>query len=117
MTRSTRRTASSTSAIGTRPELDQRGQLRVVEVRHHVDVDARIEGLLGGRRGIERDAVMHQFHDGGVIADDEAIETPLLAEDGVEQIWIRAAGTPLSELKALITVAAPASTAALYGGR
>jgi hypothetical protein len=27
------------------------------------------------------------------------------------------AGTPFSELNALITVAAPASTAALYGGR
>ena len=103
--------------IETLPDSISPGSSAIVEMRHHIDVYTRVEGLLRCRRRIQRDAVVHQFHDGGVVADDKTVETPLVAQHIVDEVMIRSAGTPLSALKELMTVAAPASIAALYGGR
>ncbi len=65
--------------------LDQRRQLGVVVVRHHVDVNAGHKRLLARHGGIKRDAVMRELHDSGVVGDHRAVETPLIAQDGSHQ--------------------------------
>ena len=69
---------------------DQPRQLGVVKVRHHVDIDAGGDGLSGSRRRVERDAVIDQLHDGGVVADDEPVEAPLPAQNLTQKKWIGA---------------------------
>ena len=71
---------------------DEAGEFGVVEVRHHVDIDAGVEGFFCGGGGIEGDAVVEKLHDGGVVADDESVEAPFLAEDGGEQVGVGGAG-------------------------
>ena len=69
---------------------DEPWQLRVVKVRHHINIDARSDGLPGSSRGIERNAVVHQFHYSGIVADDEPVEPPLPAQNGGKKKWIGA---------------------------
>src|SRR5580704_18585363 len=64
---------------------DEPRQLRVVEVRHHIDIDASGDGLSGSSRGVERNAMVHQFHHCGVIADDEPVEAQFSAQDRGEK--------------------------------
>ena len=68
--------------------LEQLGDLGVVEVGHHVHLDTGFQRLLRGGGGIERDAVVGQFHHRGVVADHEAVEAPFLAQDLVHQVRI-----------------------------
>jgi hypothetical protein len=66
--------------------------LRVVEVGHHVHLHARFQRLFRGRGGVQRDAVMGQFHHRRVVADHEAVEAPFLAQDLVHQVRIGRGG-------------------------
>ena len=63
--------------------LDERGELSVVVVRHHVDVDAGGDSFLGGHGRIECNAMMRELHDGCVVGDNETVEAPLVAQDGL----------------------------------
>ena len=77
---------------GDAPGLDEGGQLGIVCMRPHVDFDSGGDGLFGSCGAVECDAVVDEFADCVVVADDEAVETPLLAEDGVEQVGVGGGG-------------------------
>ena len=69
--------------------------------------------LLRGGRIVQRNAVRNQFANRAPVADDKSIKVPFLAQNLRQRIRIRrSAGTLFKELKELITVAEPASTAA-----
>ena len=78
---------------------DQRGQLRVVEVGHHIHVHTGVEGLLRGRRCIQSDAVMRQLHHRGVIADHKAVKAPLPAENSIQQVGVRRHGNAVKRVE------------------
>jgi hypothetical protein len=96
---------------------DECRELGVVEVGHHVDVNAGIENSFCGGGGVERDAVVEEFHDSGVVADDESVEAHSLRRTVLRRYALVVPETPLNALKEIMTVVAPASTAELYGGR
>ena len=80
----------------------------------HLDVDASEQREPRGVGLVCRVAEVDQLLHGLVVTDHGSAESPFLAQDRLQQLegW-RSPGTPLNELNALITVAAPASMAAL----
>ena len=61
----------------------------LIGASHHVDVDTGLQRQGRGFREIGGDAMRDQFGDGVIVADDDAIETPVLAQQIVEQRLVR----------------------------
>src|SRR5271165_3365592 len=70
------------------PVANQPGQLRVVEVRHHIDIDSGKNCLTRCRRGVQSDAVVLELHDRRVVADDKTVEPPFISQNVLQQKWI-----------------------------
>ena len=78
---------------------DQPRQLCIVVVRHHVDIHASQERFPGRGCGIERHAMIAQFHDGGVIADNQPVEAPPGTQDIPEKIGICGRGNAVQRVE------------------
>ena len=61
------------------------GEAAPVGERHHVDVDAGVQRQRGGLGGVGGDAVADELADGAVVAEDDAVEAPFLAQGAGEQ--------------------------------
>ena len=68
------------AGLGDLPLLHQSGQMAGEQPAHHLHVDAGHQGLASRIGLIGRDAVGQQLPDRLVVADDEAVELPLVAK-------------------------------------
>ena len=94
------------------------GQMLAVEAALHAHVDAGEEGEPRRVAPVRGEAVGDHFLVAGVVGDDEALETPLAAQQtSVSSQRLPVAGMPEISLNDAIADSAPASNAALNGGR
>jgi len=73
---------------GHEASLQRFGQTFLIGIGHHVDVDARPQRQRGSLRKIGRHAVGDEFGYCVVIAHENPVEAPLLAQDGLQKISV-----------------------------